>query len=45
MERGLHAGTDAFRDCVAQLENESALRRDARHREMVERSAVPSFDR
>jgi hypothetical protein len=44
-ERGLQSGTNAFRDCVAQLENESALRRDARHREMVERSAVPSFGR
>jgi hypothetical protein len=44
-ERGLQAGSDAFRNCVAQLEGESALRRDARHREMVERSAVPSFNR
>jgi hypothetical protein len=44
-ERGLQPGTDAFRNCVAQLETESALRRDARHREMVERSGAPSFNR
>jgi hypothetical protein len=44
-DRGLQSGTDAFRNCVAQLENESVARRDARHREMVERSAAPSFGR
>jgi hypothetical protein len=44
-ERGYQAGSDAFRNCVAQLESESALRRDARHREMVERSGAPSFGR
>jgi hypothetical protein len=45
VQRGLEPGTDAFRHCVAQLENDSAARRDARHREMVERSGVPSFGR
>jgi hypothetical protein len=44
-DRGLQPGTDAFDKCVAQLETDSALRRDARHREMVERSAAPSFGR
>ena len=44
-ERGLQPGTEPYSNCVAQLETESALRRDARHREMIERSAVPSFGR
>jgi hypothetical protein len=36
-------GTDAFANCVVRLETESQVRRDARHREMVERSAIPQI--
>jgi hypothetical protein len=41
---GLAPGTDAFSNCVARLETESQMRRDARHREMVERSAIPRLN-
>jgi uncharacterized lipoprotein YajG len=41
--RGLQLGTEAFSNCVAELETEGELRRSARHRDMVERSAAPSF--
>jgi hypothetical protein len=43
--RGLQPKTDAYMNCLAGLETERKLRMDARHREQVERSAAPSFDR
>jgi hypothetical protein len=39
--RGLPPNSDAFKDCVVQLETERQMRIDARHREQVERSANP----
>ena len=43
--QGLQPGTEAFSNCVAQLETQSELRKGALHRDMVERSAAPSFNR
>ena len=39
--RGLQPETKDFNDCLAQLENERVARRDARHREQIEKSANP----
>jgi len=39
--RGLQPKTDAFADCILRLETESEVRKDARHREMMERSSNP----
>ena len=39
--RGLQPNSDAFKDCVVQIETERKMRMDARHREQVERSANP----
>jgi hypothetical protein len=41
--RGYQPKTDAFNDCIVRLENESEARRDARHRETVERTTVPPY--
>jgi hypothetical protein len=43
--RGHQPNTKLFNDCLAQLETERDLRTEARRREMVERSAVPSPNR
>lgn len=43
--RGLQPNTDAYANCLTSLETERKLRMDARHREQVERSAAPSFNR
>jgi hypothetical protein len=42
--RGLKPGTDAFSDCVLQMETERKVRADSRYRDMVvERTAVPPY--
>lgn len=41
--RGYQPKTDAFNDCIVRLEGESQARRDARHREAVERTTVPPY--
>ena len=45
VERGYQPNTDAFSDCVVQIDGERSARRDARHREQVEKSAAPSLNR
>ena len=45
VERGYQPNTDAFKDCVVRLETDKTIRMDQRHREAVERSAVPSSNR
>jgi hypothetical protein len=45
VERGYQPKTDAFKDCVVRLETESTVRMDQRHREAVEKSAIPSSNR
>ena len=41
--RGYQPKTDAHNDCMVRLEGEGQARRDARHREAVERSTVPPY--
>lgn len=43
--RGYKPGTDDFKDCVLRIDGERAARMDARHREQVEKSAMPSPNR
>jgi hypothetical protein len=45
VERGYKPNTDEFADCVVRIENERSARMDARHREEVSRSAMPSLNR
>ena len=45
VERGYQPKTDAFADCLVRLETDKTVRMDQRHREMVEKSAVPSANR
>ena len=45
IERGYKPKTDDFADCVVRIENERSARMDARHRDEVERSAMPSLNR
>ena len=45
VERGYQPNTDAFKDCVVRLETDKTVRMDQRHREMVEKSAIPSANR
>ena len=44
-ERGYQPNTDAFKDCVVRLETDKTVRMDQRHREAVEKSAIPSSNR
>jgi hypothetical protein len=39
--QGLRPNTDAFADCVTQLDNARQQRLETRHREQIERSANP----
>ena len=39
--RGFKPNTDAFSDCIVQLENERDARREANRREMLEKPATP----
>jgi hypothetical protein len=39
--RGFEPNSADYKNCLAQLDNERSARIDARHREMVERSASP----
>jgi hypothetical protein len=45
VERGYKPNTDEFADCVVRIETERSNRMDARHREEVSRSAMPSLNR
>jgi hypothetical protein len=45
VERGYQPKSDAFNDCIVRLETDSTVRMDQRHREMVEKSAIPSANR
>ena len=45
VERGYQPKTDAFSDCIVRLDTERTLRMDQRHREAVEKSAIPSSNR
>ena len=45
VERGYKPNTDEFADCVVRIETERSTRMDARHREEVSRSAMPSLNR
>jgi len=45
IERGYKPKTDDFADCVVRIENERSARMDARHRDEVERSAMPALNR
>jgi hypothetical protein len=45
VERGYQPNTDAFKDCIVRLDTERTLRMDQRHREAVEKSAIPSSNR
>jgi hypothetical protein len=45
VERGYQPKTDAFADCLVRLETDKTVRMDQRHREMVEKSAIPSANR
>ena len=45
VERGYQPKTDAFSDCVVRLDGDRSTRMDARHREQVEKSAMPSLNR
>jgi hypothetical protein len=42
--RGYQPNTKEFSDCIAQLETDRSLRLQARHREVVERSAIPPMN-
>ena len=43
--RGYQPKTDAFQDCLVQLENERSARGEQRRREMLEQSAAPPSNR
>jgi hypothetical protein len=43
--RGLQPDSDAYKECLVQVESDRKVRTDARHREMMERSAIPSSTR
>ena len=45
VERGYQPKSDAFNDCIVRLETDKTIRMDQRHREAVEKSAVPSSNR
>ena len=45
VDRGYQPNTDAFKDCVVRIETEHTLRFEQRHREAVEKSAIPSSNR
>ena len=45
VERGYQPKSDAFADCLVRLETDKTVRMDQRHREMVEKSAIPSANR
>jgi hypothetical protein len=45
VERGYQPNTDAFKDCVVRLETDRTILMDQRHREAVEKSAIPSANR
>jgi len=45
VERGYQPKTDAFSDCIVRLETDKTIRMDQRHREAVEKSAIPSANR
>ena len=45
VERGYQPKTDAFSDCIVRLETDKTVRMDQRHREAVEKSAIPSANR
>jgi hypothetical protein len=43
--RGLQPKTDAYQECIVQLDNERDRRVEARRREMIEQSAAPPSNR
>ena len=45
MERGYQPKSDAFNDCVVRIETDRTVRMDQRHREAIEKSAIPSSNR
>ena len=45
VERGYQPKTDAYNDCIVRIETEKTVRMDQRHREAVEKSAIPSSNR
>ena len=45
VERGYQPKSDAYNDCIVRLETEKTVRMDQRHREAIERSAIPSSNR
>jgi len=45
VERGYQPKSDAFNDCIVRLETDKTIRMDQRHREAVEKSAIPSSNR
>ena len=45
VERGYQPKSDAFNDCVVRIETDRTVRMDQRHREAVEKSAIPSSNR
>jgi hypothetical protein len=45
LNRGYKPGTDGFSDCVVRVDSERDTRLQARHREAVEKSGIPSSNR